>query len=348
MPAFARRRFSLSSFACKATNRDVGIRYTIGSFIAAEVHGRRLIIERARAGWKQAHIAAAMGISRTCVKRWIMRYRAEGEDGLVDRSSRPHTSPTRTSAEVEDAVLELRQKERIGRDEIATRLPVSARTVSRILSRHDVPPLRALDPITGEMIRASKTTAARYERDRPGELVHMDVKKLGKIPDGGGWKAHGRAGGSILRDRNTKVGFDYVHSLVDDHSRLAYSEVLPDEEGPTCAAFLERAIAYFAAHGILRIERLITDNAWAYRFSLREVCAAHGIRQKFIKPHCPWQNGKVERFNRTLQTEWAYRHVFLTNADRTAALAPWLEHYNTGRRHSALGGHPPITRLAPT
>ena len=312
------------------------------------VHGRRLIIERARAGWKQAHIAAAMGVSRRCVKRWIERYRAEGEAGLVDRSSRPHTSPTRTSPGREEAVLELRQRERIGREEIATRLGMSARTVSRILARHGVPPLRALDPITGEVIRASKTTAVRYERDRAGELVHMDVKKLGKIPDGGGWKAHGRASGSILRDRNTKVGYDYVHSLVDDHSRLAYSEVLPDEKGPTCAAFLERAIAYFAAHGIPRIERLITDNAWAYRFSLREVCAAHGIRQKFIKPHCPWQNGKVERFNRTLQTEWAYRHVFLTNTDRTAALAPWLEHYNTGRRHSALGGHPPITRLAPT
>ena len=311
------------------------------------VHGRRLIIERARAGWKQAHIAAAMGVSRRCVTRWIARYRDEGEAGLRDRSSRPHTSPSRTSAEVEEAVLELRRKERLGRDEIAARLGVSPRTVSRILARHDIPPLRALDPITGEVIRASKTTAVRYERDRPGELVHMDVKKLGKIPDGGGWKAHGRASGSILRDRNTKVGYDYVHSLVDDHSRLAYSEVLPDEKGATCAAFLERAIAYFAAHGIPRIERLITDNAWAYRFSLREVCAAHGIRQKFIKPHCPWQNGKVERFNRTLQIEWAYRQPFSSNADRAAALDPWLEYYNTRRRHSALGGRPPLSRLAP-
>ncbi|AAT89916.1 transposase [Leifsonia xyli subsp. xyli] len=312
------------------------------------VHGRRLIVERARAGWKQAHIAAAMGVSRRCVKRWIDRYRTEGEAGLLDRSSRPHSSPTRAGADVEEAALELRQRERIGRDEIAARLGLSPRTVSRILARHGIPPLRTLDPITGEVIRASKTTAVRYEWDRPGELVHMDVKKLGKIPDGGGWKAHGRASGSILRDRNTKVGFDYVHSLVDDHSRLAYSEVLPDEKGPTCAAFLERTIAYLAAHGITRIERLITDNAWSYRWSLREVCAAHGIRQKFIKPHFPWQNGKAERFNRTLQTEWAYRQAFLTNADRTATLAPWLEHYNTGRRHSALGGHPPVSRLAPT
>jgi transposase InsO family protein len=133
--------------------------------------------------------------------------------------------------------------------------------------------------------------------------------------------------------------------LVDDHSRLAYSEILPDEKGVTCAAFLERAIAYFAGHGITRIERLITDNAWAYRHSLRTVCAQHAIVQKFIKPHCPWQNGKVERLNRTLQTEWAYRQVFTSNDERAAALAPWLEYYNTQRRHSSLRGLPPISRL---
>lgn len=211
-----------------------------------------------------------------------------------------------------------------------------------------MPYLRECDPITGEVIRSSKQTAVRYERDQPGELVHMDVKKLGRIPDGGGWRAHGRASASIQRDRNAKVGFDYVHSLIDDHSRLAYSEVLPDEKGPTCAAFLERAIVYFAAHGITRIERLMTDNAWAYRWSLREVCATHEIRQKFIRPHCPWQNGKVERLNRTLATEWAYRQTFTSNAERAATLAPWLEHYNNERRHSALGGHPPISRLQPT
>jgi transposase InsO family protein len=137
--------------------------------------------------------------------------------------------------------------------------------------------------------------------------------------------------------------------VVDDHSRLAYSEVLPDEKGPTCAGFLERALAYFAAHGITRVQRLMTDNAFAYRYSLGQVCADHGrIKQVFIKPHCPWQNGKVERLNRTLLTEWAYRQIFTTNDQRTAALAPWLEHYNTDRRHSALGGHPPISRLEPT
>jgi transposase InsO family protein len=176
----------------------------------------------------------------------------------------------------------------------------------------------------------------------------MDVKKLGRIPDGGGWRAHGRGAGSIRRDRSTTVGFDYVHSLVDDHTRLAYSEVLSDEKGETCAGFLARAAAYFATYGITRIEELMTDNAWAYKWSLRQVVADLGARQIFIKAHCPWQNGKVERLNRTLLTEWAYRQAFTSNHQRSAALAPWLEHYNTQRRHSALGGHPPISRLLPT
>ena len=170
----------------------------------------------------------------------------------------------------------------------------------------------------------------------------MDVKKIGRIPDGGGWRAHGR--GERPRDRRG-LGYDYVHCLIDDHSRLAYAEVLPDERGPTCAGFLTRAAAWFAAHGITRIERLMTDNAWAYKWSLREVCAALGARQVFIRPHCPWQNGKAERFNRTLQVEWAYRRVYASNTERAAALAPWLEHYNTHRAHTALDGHPPITRV---
>ncbi|HEY0696226.1 MAG TPA: IS481 family transposase [Micromonospora sp.] len=307
--------------------------------------GRLLIVRRRQAGWPRAHIAKAMGISRKCVNKWIDRYDSEGEAGLHDRSSRPHSCPRRTSEQLEERIVELRRGERRGPDWIGAELGVPARTVSRVLARHRVPRLCALDPITGEVIRASKATAVRYEKERPGELVHMDVKKIGRIPDGGGWRAHGRAAGSIQRDRSTKIGFDFVHSLVDDHSRFAYSEILPDEKGATCAAFLARAIAFFAGHGITRIERLMTDNAWAYRYSLREVCAGHDIRQIFIKPHCPWQNGKVERLNRTLQTEWAYRQLFTSNTERTDALAPWLEHYNTRRRHSALGGLPPISRL---
>ena len=309
------------------------------------VHGRLLIVQRRQAGMPKSHIAAAMGVSRRCVKKWVDRFDQEGLAGLHDRSSRPHHTPSKTPREVEQQILELRRTERRGPDWISAEVGVAARTVSRILARNDVPRLASLDPITGEVIRASKVTAVRYERERPGELVHMDVKKLGRIPTGGGWRVHGRA---IPRDRINGPGFDYVHSLVDDHSRLAYSDILPDEKGTTCASFLERAIRYFTSHGITQIERLMTDNAWAYRWSLRAICAEHRIRQTFIKPHCPWQNGKVERLNRTLQTEWAYRQVFTSNAERAAALAPWLEYYNTQRRHSALGGLPPISRLTPT
>jgi transposase InsO family protein len=311
------------------------------------VRGRMLIVERAQAGWVQAHIAAAMGVSRHCVRRWLERYAAEGATGLHDRSSRPHRSPRRTAPTVEAAVVRLRRRERLGRDVIADRLGLSPRSVSRILVRHGLPHLACLDPITGQLVRASRTTTVRYERDRPGELVHMDVKKLARIPDGGGWRAHGRGSDAIRRDRDARIGFDYVHALVDDHSRLAYAEVLPDERGTTCMAFLERAIDHFARHGITRIERLLTDNAWAYRYSLRSVCDRHGIAQRFIRPRCPWQNGKVERFNRTLQTEWAYRRIYVSNDARTAALDPWLEGYNTRRRHSAIGGRPPVSRLAP-
>ncbi len=311
-------------------------------------HGRLLIVQRDQAGMPKAHIAAAMGISRKCVATWIARYEHEGEAGLHDRSSRPHSTPTRTRPEVEQRVLELRASTRRGQDWLGPELGLAPRTVGRILRRHQIPYLRELDRLTGALIRASKTTTVRYERDRPGQLVHMDVKKLGRIPDGGGWRAHGRAGSRLERDRSTRVGFDYVHSLVDDHTRLAYSEVLADEKGVTCAGFLTRAAAYFAAHGIEKIERVMTDNAWAYRHSIRTVVAQLGARQVFIRPHCPWQNGKVERFNRTLAGEWAYRQVFTTNDERTAALAPWIEHYNTGRRHSALGGLPPISRLRPT
>jgi transposase InsO family protein len=311
-------------------------------------HARLLIVERWRAGWPQAHIAAAMGISRRCVGKWIDRFRRQGKAGLYDRSSRPRTSPTRTSATVEQAVIELRRRLRCGPDEIGAQLGLPARTVSRVLTRNQMPRLADLDTITGEVIKASKATAIRYERAAPGELVHMDVKKIGRIPDGGGWRLHGRALRETTRNRTTKLGYDYVHCLVDDHSRLAYSEVLPDEKGPTCAGFLARAATYFAGHGISRIHRLMTDNAWAYRWSLRHVCAQLGTKQVFIKPHCPWQNGKAERLNRTLATEWAYRQPYTSNTERTAALAPWLEHYNTQRRHSALGGRPPISRLQPT
>jgi len=312
-------------------------------------HGRQLLIERVVVqDWPVAHAAKAMGISRQCAYRWVRRWREEGNAGLADRPSRPHCSPTQTPAAVEQAVLADRVEHRRGPAWIAARHPVCARTVSRVLVRHQLPRLAVLDPITGDVIRASKTTAVRYEKDSPGELVHMDVKKIGRIPPGGGWRARGRLATNSEKHKRTLIGYDYVHSVVDDHSRLAYSEVLDDEKGATCAAFFDRALAYFAAQGIDRVERLMTDNAWAYRYSLRTICAKHDIAQKFIKPHCPWQNGKAERYNRTLASEWAYRQVWLSNDDRTDALAPWLEHYNTERAHTALAGLSPLARLSPT
>lgn len=313
------------------------------------VNGRLLLVERIREqGWKVAHAAKAMGISRQCAHHWLKRYDLHGEAGLHDRSSRPHTMPRRTSPQIEARVLAHRTKHRQGpaRTSAATGVPV--RTVSAILRRHHMPPLAHLDPITGAVIRGSQATTRRYERERPGELLHVDVKKIGKIPDGGGWRLHGRAATSAQKNKRERIGYDYVHAAVDDHSRLAYVEIHDDEKGPTCAAFLTRAAAFFASHGIGRIERVITDNAFAYRNSRDFTAAvkALGAKQKFIKPHCPWQNGKVERLNRTLATEWAYRQPFTSNQDRRDALADWLVFYNTERGHSALNGKAPITRVS--
>lgn len=309
------------------------------------VHGRRLLVSRVvDDGRPVAHVAKELGVSRQCAHRWVNRFRVEGSAGLRDRSSRPHRQPRRTPAEVEAAVLDLRQRERRGQDWIGPELGVPPRTVSSILRRHRVPYLRHCDPLTGELIRASKTTAIRYERDTPGDLVHVDVKKIGKIPDGGGWKAHGR--GERPRARRG-LGYDYVHAAVDDHSRLAYAEILPNEQGPTCAGFLLRAAEHFASHGVT-IRQVMSDNALNYTRSTDFAAAIDTLQADHltIRPHCPWQNGKVERFNRTLQIEWAYRQVFTSNNARANALAPWLDFYNTGRRHSAIGGLPPISRLS--
>jgi transposase InsO family protein len=242
----------------------------------------------------------------------LCRFDAEGMAGLHDRSSRPRCSPTQTGGAVEAAVLAARAEHRRGQDWLGAELGVAPRTVSRILRRNDIPRLCDCDPLTGAVIRASKTTAVRYERERPGELIHM-------------------------------------HSVVDDHSRFAYSEILGDEQADTTAAFFARAVDIFAAHGI-PIDAVMTDNAWNYTHSnaFAQLLTSRGIDHILIKPHCPWQNGKVERFNRTLQTEWVYRQPFATNDERSAALAPWLHDYNYQRRHTALGGRPPISRLSRT
>lgn len=289
-----------------------------------------------------AHVAKEMGVSRQCAHRWVARFDVEGWEGLHDRSSRARTFPSRTAADVEAGVIEARRQLRVGRDRIAEATGVPARTVSRILARHGLPAIAAMDPVTGVVIRASKATGHRYERAAPGDLVHVDVKKLGRIPDGGGWRAHGRS----EKVRGRGIGFDYVHAVVDDHSRLAYAEVHPDERGSTAAGVLLRAAAFFASHGIV-IREVISDNAFAYRHSadFKDAVAALGARQLFIKPHCPWQNGKVERFNRTLQAEWAYRQPFASNIERAQALDPWLHYYNNERTHHGIGGTTPISRV---
>lgn len=314
------------------------------------VHGRRLIVQRVRfEGWAVAHAAKAMGVSRQCAHRWVARWDNEGGEGLKDRSSRPRRSPTRTPTEVEQRVVQARLVRRVGPDQLADELGVPARTISRILRRHDMPYLSECDPLTGEVIRASKATTIRYERDRPGELLHVDVKKIGRIPPGGGWRAWGRQM-AMNGKKKRRVGYDYVHSAVDDHSRLAYSEILGDEQGGTAAEFLTRAAEWFTSQGIGRIEAVMTDNHWSYTKSsaVTQTLTDLGATHLRIRPHCPWQNGKVERFNRTLQTEWAYRQIFRSNEERTQALQPWLDHYNHRRNHSSLGRRPPISRLSPT
>jgi transposase InsO family protein len=318
---------------------------------------RLTLVQRVRVqGMPVAHVAKAMGVSRQCAHRWVKRFDTEGVAGLEDRSSRPHRSPFQTPPRRVERVLRVRRKERCGPAELSRLTGVPERTVSRILERNGVPRLPECDPMTGELIRATRKTARRYERERPGELVHVDVKKLGRIPKGGGWRVHGattidhRSLGTEARKRDGYVGYDYVHSMVDDHSRFAYSEVLGDELGTTCAAFLLRAASAFREAGIPAISEVMTDNAKNYVRSrnFQDALLVISARHVLIRPHCPWQNGKVERLNRTLQIEWAYRRVYRSNSQRTRALAAWLRRYNTVRPHSALGGRPPISRLSPT
>ena len=313
------------------------------------VEGRMILVQRVLSGRPVSHVAKELGVSRTCAHRWIGRFRQQGAAGLLDRSSKPRRSPAATPADVVERILELRREDRLGPIALASATGVSASTASRLVARAGFPRLFDLDPVTGIRIRASRRSQHRYERETAGDLIHIDVKKLGRIPDGGGWRMHGVDSIDHRNGNRAKLGFDYVHVAVDDHSRLAFAQVLTDERGPTCAKFLAAAAAFFDQHGVA-IREVMTDNALNYRRSndFRAVMAAIGAKHRLTRPHSPWQNGKAERFNRTLQENWAYRHPFTSNQHRTEALAPWLEHYNYARPHTACNGQPPISRLLPT
>ncbi|HEV7756403.1 MAG TPA: IS481 family transposase [Mycobacteriales bacterium] len=310
-------------------------------------YGRNLAVQRYLAGHKVRDVAAQLGVSRTTVYKWIARFRAEGPAGLVDRSSRPRTSPRRTPLAVELLILAARLERHAGPVQLAALLGLPASTVGAVLRRWAVPHLVELDRITGELLRG-RVSEVRYEHPRPGDLLHVDVKKLGRIPDGGGWRLDGADNVDHQRSKNIRTGFDYVHVAVDDHSRLAYAEVLTDEKMTTCAGFLHRAVAWFRdTHGVT-VRRVLTDNAKAYRVGADWiwVCHALQIHRRFIKPGHPWTNGKAERFNRTLLTDWAYAQPWYSTTERNTAFDAFLDHYNTRRAHTAAGGRPPITRLA--
>jgi transposase InsO family protein len=297
-------------------------------------------------------------VSTTTVLRWVGRYRqvmAQGREPTVadmaDRSSRPHRCPGRTHVRIERRIRHLRVKRRFGPVQIAGRVGVPASTVHRVLVRSGLNRLDHMDRATGEVIR-------RYERANPGDLVHVDVKKFGLIPPGGGWRVHGRQVSSAGRTSRTtqnrrhatsrttgRSGYAYVHSAVDDHTRMAYSEVHDDETAATALAFWQRAVQFFASYGIT-VREVITDNGVAYRArAWTDTITAAGITVRFTRPFRPQTNGKVERFNRTLRDEWGYGKAYRSESARRNALTHWLHIYNHHRPHTALGGKAPITRV---
>jgi transposase InsO family protein len=303
--------------------------------------GRRTLAERVVVeGWTLRAAAEAAGVSVRCARKWVSRWRAAGEAGLLDRSSAPRRVANRTPAERTAVIAQLRLL-RMTAAEIAETLAMPHSTVSAILTRLGM----------GRLGRIGLEQPVRYEHSRPGELLHIDVKRLGRIHGGAGK----RITGGIKRNPDPRrldrarverktIGWEYVHVCVDDYSRLAYAEVLPDEKATSAIGFLRRAVAYYRRHGIT-VERLLTDNGSAYVSALHALaCRQLGIRHSRTRPYRPQTNGKAERFIRTLLEGWAYGAIYRTSSERTAALDGWLWHYNHRRRHSALGHQPPISR----
>ena len=295
-------------------------------------HGRMLIVQRLQAGQTAVQVARELGIDPRTVRKWRDRFAAAGTAGLQDRSSRPHRSPTRTPETLAADIERLRRERRSG-PAIAQHLALPTSTVGVVLRRRGLGRLQALDP---------KPEIVRYERDTPGELIHIDIKKLGRL-DGIGHRITGdRTGQSSKRG----TGWEFLHVAIDDASRLADTELMPNERKESAVAFLEHAIAWFSRHGV-SIERVMTDNGSAYRSkAFTKALAAYEIRHKRTRPYTPRTNGKAERFIQTSIREWAYARPFQNSAERSEAMPAWLCHYNSKRPHCALNGKPPISRIA--
>jgi len=307
----------------------------------------RLVIDE---GWTRGEAAKMFMVSPRTAAKWADRYRAEGVAGMADRSSRPRTSPTKTPEQVKRKIVRLRWRKRVGPVQIAGQLGLPASTVHAVLRRCRINRLTHIDRVTGEPIR-------RYERERPGELLHVDVTKFGNIPDGGGWRYLGKQQGDRNRRatknrtgaKNTRyqprLGHAFVHTVVDDHSRVAYAEIRADEKADTAVEVLHNAVTWFAERGVA-VERVLSDNGSCYKsHAWRDACTELGIAHKRTRPYRPQTNGKIERFHRTLADGWAYARRYDSEDARRHALPTWLHFYNHHRAHSAIGGLPPVNRL---
>ena len=305
----------------------------------------RLIVDD---GWPVAHAAVFFHVAWPTAKRWADRYEAMGAEGMADRSSRPHRSPSKTPPGLVRKIVHLRWKKRLGPVGIAGRLGMPASTVHAVLVRCRLNRLRHVDVRTGEPIR-------RYEHEYPGSMIHVDVKKLGNIPDGGGWRTIGRQQGGRNRaatpgkerskNHDVLMRHAFVHTVIDDHSRVAYAEIHDDETAVTAIGVLRRAVSWFAARGIT-VERVLSDNGSAYRsHAWRDTCTELNISPKRTRPYRPQTNGKIERFHRTLADGWAFSRHYNSESARRNALPAWLHAYNHHRPHTAIGKVPPITRL---
>lgn len=292
--------------------------------------------------------ARIYNVSWPTAKRWADRYAAMGEEGMSDRSSRPHQMPTKTPQLLVRKVVHLRWKKRLGPVAIGAKLGMPASTVHAVLVRCRLNKLHHVDVRTGEVVR-------RYEHDKPGAMIHVDVKKLGNIPDGGGHRFVGRQQGGKNRAatpgaprskwHDPQLGTAFVHTVIDDNSRVAYAEIHNDETAITAVGVLQRAVSWFAARGIT-VERVLSDNGSAYKSHLwRDTCRDLGIKVKKTRPYRPQTNGKIERFHRTMADGWAFSRFYATESARRNALPAWLHEYNHHRPHTAIGKVPPITRL---